>query len=102
MNKQTKKLLKKLQVAFSNDDLSYAFFQNCHCSYSFTAIFRMKNREHHMEVESLYDYMDVMDMFDFLTGDPLIAVTSDINGFNRKKNEKIVDRFFEMLEDEQD
>jgi hypothetical protein len=100
MKKETKKLLKKLQVAFSKDDLSYAFFQKFYGSDSFTAIFVIKNRKHYMDVESLSDYMDVMDMFDFLTGDPLIAVTNDINGFKRKKNEKIVEKFFEMLEDE--
>ena len=99
MKKETKNLLKKLEVSFSNDNLSYAFFK-CDCCDTFTAIFTIKDREHHMEVESLYDYMDVMDMFHFLTGDPLIAVTNQINGLKCKKNEKIVDKFFEMLEDE--
>jgi len=100
MNKQTKNLLNKLEVAFSNDDLSYAFFK-CDCCDTFKAIFRIKDREHYMEVESLSDYMDVMDMFHFLTDEPLIAVTNVMNDVSKKKHHKIVDTFFEMLEDEQ-
>ena len=100
MNKQTKNLLKKLEVSFSKDDFSYTF-QKCDCCDTFTAFFEIKDREHFMYVESLSDYMDVIDMFHFLTGDPLISVTNQINGLKWKKNEKILDKFFEMLEDEQ-
>jgi len=99
MNKQTKNLLKKLEVQFSKDDFSYAFFK-CDCCDSFTAFFEIKDREHYMDVESLSDYMDVIEMFHFLTGDPLIAVTNQINGLKWKKNEKIVDTFFNLLEGE--
>ena len=99
MKKETKNLLKKLEVSFSKDDFSYTF-QKCNCCDTFTALFKIKDREHFMDVDSLSDYMGVIDMFHFLTGEPLISVTNQINGLKWKKNNKIVDTFFEMLEDE--
>ena len=85
MNKQTKNLLKKLEVSFSKDDFSYTF-EKCDCCDTFTALFEIKDREHFMDVDSLSDYMDVIDMFHFLTGDPLIAVTNVINDVGKKKH----------------
>ena len=99
MKKETKNLLKKLEVSFSKDDFSYTF-QKCNCCDTFTALFKIKDREHFMDVDSLSDYMGVIDMFHFFTGEPLISVTNQINGLKWKKNNKIVDTFFEMLDNE--
>ena len=99
MKKETKNLLKKLEVSLSNDDFTYSFFK-CDCCDTFTASFEIKDREHTMEVDCLDDYFEVIKMFEFLTGDPLILITNQVRGLKWGKSKKLVDKFFNMLEEE--
>lgn len=103
MNTETKKLLSSLEVSLSKKNFSFEFVKcECKCCDTFLAIFEMKDREFTIEVDTLYDYLKVIELFYMITGDPLICVTNQVNGVSKKKNDKIVDKFFNMLDDEQD
>ena len=101
MNTETKKLLSSLEVSFSEKNFSFEFIKcQCKCCDTFLAIFEMKDREFTIEVDTLYDYFKAIELFHMITGDPLICVTNQVNGVSKKKNDKIVDKFFNMLDDE--
>jgi hypothetical protein len=101
MKNKSVNLLKKFEVSFSNKTHSFSFFK-CDCCNEFTAIFFNKENksEHYMEVNSLSDYFDVANLFSVMFDDGLLGVTLYMNGYSEKKSDKIIDKFFRMMEEE--
>jgi hypothetical protein len=96
MTKKTKNLLCSLETQFSNDDLSYTFVK-CDCCDTFTALFKIEDREFTIEVNELIDYLDVIEMFEFITGDPLIYITNQLNGVKWKDSKKMAKKIFNEM-----